>query len=143
MSAWPVFTARAVEVALNDAAKANKKDRWTMFLPEKYNYPLIDGLLGGGAPVDYKNAKGITRIAIQVTLQQPHHHAHTLEFFRGAHLNWEPRGAEGWCMLWVTPPPGDEPPSATRSSPRDGSRTFHHVHYSFGQISEDLAFLDG
>ena len=121
-------------------------------MPDTHNYPQVDGLLGSSQPVNCQGADGITRIALQITLQQPRQHKQTLGFFRGPHCRWEPCGDEKttWCLVWVTPPPGDKvaPPVVERSSERLTNRPggpraqFHELHYRFGEIDRDLSFLD-
>jgi len=121
-------------------------------MPDTHNYPQIDGLLGSSQPINCQGADGTTRIALQITLRQPRQHRQTLGFFRGAHIRWESCGNRAvWCLVWVTPPPGDKvaPPPVERSSERlatnragESSRQVHEFHYRFGEIDKDLSFLD-
>ena len=90
-------------------------------MPDTHNYPQIDGLLGSSQPINCQGADGTTRIALQITLRQPRQHRQTLGFFRGAHIRWESCGDSAvWCLVWVTPPPGDKVAPRLWSDPVSG-----------------------
>ena len=124
----------------------------TLFVPTDRFWPHIDAILitPDSLPGHRTHTKGsraaaapaqpYTHIAIQVTLEDPQGSKRdkTVRFFTGPKMEaWvRPDETARWCLLWITPY------SREKRTSTQGQFTFDEVYLSFGDLSDDMDFLD-